>query len=256
MSSSHSANNATVSSSATSAANPTTAQSSTISFPTQSPSPSASGGGGGGGNFQSSALYLYTFLATLIVLFGISSAVVARSFVLRRRHRRMMAEAIANGTWIPPAPRVNVDLHKTPRLWDTWVQPPLMNVHGEKHDWDGLMPFAASYSPLSNAPSPSPSLAPSTFPSAGPQPRVRVAVLIAMPAPEMFPASDSAPNLTAPRTHGANVSAPDELPHLEVGVASVGIVAAHKVEEEDGDGDGAAHYSEGEEEEAGGGSRM
>jgi hypothetical protein len=36
----------------------------------------------------------------------------------------MVAEAIANGTWLLPAPRVKVDLRKKPRLWDAWVVPP------------------------------------------------------------------------------------------------------------------------------------
>ncbi|KAJ6587978.1 hypothetical protein B0H19DRAFT_196703 [Mycena capillaripes] len=85
---------------------------------------------------------VYTFLATLILLLGVSSAIVFRSILLRRRHRRMVAEAIANGTWNPPAPRVRVDLRKKPRLWDAWVAPPLLSVvqgGGEKDDWDGIM---------------------------------------------------------------------------------------------------------------------
>ncbi|KAJ7764447.1 hypothetical protein B0H14DRAFT_371057 [Mycena olivaceomarginata] len=68
---------------------------------------------------------VYTFLATLILLLGVSSAIVVRSLLLRRRHRRMVAEAIANGTWLPPTPRAKVDLRKKPRLWDAWVAPPL-----------------------------------------------------------------------------------------------------------------------------------
>ncbi|KAF5374037.1 hypothetical protein D9757_010075 [Collybiopsis confluens] len=39
---------------------------------------------------------VYTFLATLVLLLGISGAIVARSLVLRRRHRRMIEEAIRN----------------------------------------------------------------------------------------------------------------------------------------------------------------
>ncbi|KAJ7654098.1 hypothetical protein DFH06DRAFT_1416930 [Mycena polygramma] len=153
--------------------------------------PSGGGGGGGGGGqsggdtggqpgIQSSAqLYLYTFLATLILLLGVSSAIVVRSLLLRRRHRRLIAEAIANGTWVPPAPRVRVDLKKKPRLWDAWVVPPVLGgvaaggVGGggggeedgggggekEKGEWDGIMVGAVSrfgsrfYSPLFPHPS-------------------------------------------------------------------------------------------------------
>ncbi|KAJ7632061.1 hypothetical protein B0H17DRAFT_1217615 [Mycena rosella] len=43
---------------------------------------------------------VYTFLATLILLLGVSSAIVVRSLLLRRRHAHMVAEAIANGTWV------------------------------------------------------------------------------------------------------------------------------------------------------------
>ncbi|KAF7354706.1 hypothetical protein MSAN_01384300 [Mycena sanguinolenta] len=227
-------------------------------FPTQSPLPGGggggsqgegsggggggSGGGGGGGGIQSS-LYLYTFLATLILLLSVSSAIVIRSLLLRRRHRRMVAEAIANGTWIPPARRVKVDLRKKPRLRDAWVEPPLLR--GEKEiDWDAIMPFAASYSPAGRAPSPH-RIHPPHPPETPPRrrfrylPRVRVAVLVAMPAPGMFSASEPAQTPTWARAPSwdAYLPPPDDddevgLPHLEMGVASVGVVAAH----EDGDG--------------------
>jgi len=44
---------------------------------------------------------VYTFLATLVLLLSVSGAIVFRSFVLRRRHRMMVEEAIRNGTWVP-----------------------------------------------------------------------------------------------------------------------------------------------------------
>ncbi|KAF8200285.1 hypothetical protein BJ912DRAFT_626834 [Pholiota molesta] len=80
------------------------------------PSPGPPGGGGGGGEggagqqnnsasiATSASLYLYTFLATLVLLLSVSAAIVIRSFILRRRHRLMVEEAIRNGTWVPPAP--------------------------------------------------------------------------------------------------------------------------------------------------------
>ncbi|KAJ6473278.1 hypothetical protein C8R45DRAFT_410484 [Mycena sanguinolenta] len=240
-----------------------------ISSPTQQPPPpgggGGSGGGGGGGSGIQSSLYLYTFLATLILLLSVSSAIVIRSLLLRRRHRRMVAEAIANGTWIPPARRVKVDLRKKPRLRDAWVEPPLLR--GDKEmDWDTIMPFAASYSPPAVLP-PSTAAIPAAVPArnvssttlslsrqatplaaAEPepmpmldQPRVRVAVLIAMPAPGIFATTEpQTPTWTRAPSWDAYLSPPDDddevgLPHLEMGVASVGVVAAH----EDCDGDGA-----------------
>jgi len=74
-------------------------------------------GGGGGGNATSN-LYLYTFLATLLLLLAISAAVVGRSIVIRRRARRMIEEAIRNGTWLPQAGRPAVKLGEKPKLFD------------------------------------------------------------------------------------------------------------------------------------------
>ncbi|KAJ7248580.1 hypothetical protein B0H12DRAFT_1123338 [Mycena haematopus] len=220
---------------------------------------------------------VYTFLATLILLLAVSSAIVSRSLILRRRHGRMVAEAIATGTWMPPDPRVSVkvDLRAKPQLWDAWVQSPMLprNVHGaggekaketetERDDWDRIMPFAASYTPLSTAtppslappsahltlnPNPSAPAVPEPIPptpTPGTEhPRVRIAVLIAMPAPGMvspsFPsASPPPPHSTPARAGGsAEEDADAGLPHLEVGVASVGVVV--------GDGDGMERRSEG-----------
>jgi hypothetical protein len=78
----------------------------------------------GGGLATSASLYLYTFLATLVLLLSVSGAIVIRSFVLRRRHRRMVEEAIRNGTWVPPAPPtrpVRVDLSKKPKMWEAFI---------------------------------------------------------------------------------------------------------------------------------------
>jgi hypothetical protein len=87
----------------------------------------------------------------------------------------MVAEAIANGTWIPPTPRTKVDLRKKPRLWDAWVAPPLNaapgpggpgangllspganaqahagggakgDASGEKDEWDAIMVSLSSF---------------------------------------------------------------------------------------------------------------
>ncbi|KDR78148.1 hypothetical protein GALMADRAFT_245175 [Galerina marginata CBS 339.88] len=116
----------------------------------------------------SASLYLYTFLATLVLLLSVSAAIVIRSFILRRRHRLMMEEAIRNGTWVPPAPPtrpVRVDLSKKPVLWEAYIDGkgdlvghPAGGAAGAEgkqitdvwklensKDWDMIKPFAAAY---------------------------------------------------------------------------------------------------------------
>ncbi|KAF7354718.1 hypothetical protein MSAN_01385700 [Mycena sanguinolenta] len=199
-------------------------------------------GGGGTGQGPQSALYLYTFLTTLILLLGASSAIIARSLMLRRRHWRMMAQ-LSNGSWILPA-RVSVDLCKPPQLWDAWVQPS-MYAHGEneKDFWDGIMPFATAYSPCPSTTTPSVAASPAlTTPEtlATPTmklPNVHVAVLIAMPAPGILLASPTTPQ--TPTWMLDNY----ELPHLEVGLASVAVKNTN--------GDGAERDVDGEYEDGG-----
>ncbi|KAF6749856.1 hypothetical protein DFP72DRAFT_1173187 [Ephemerocybe angulata] len=69
---------------------------------------------------------VYTFLATLVLLLSVSAAIVIRSFILRRRHRLMVEEAMRNGTWVPQepggrTPRRGVDLSKKPGMWDVYL---------------------------------------------------------------------------------------------------------------------------------------
>ncbi|KAF7296223.1 hypothetical protein HMN09_01091300 [Mycena chlorophos] len=273
-------------------------------FNSSTPAPTSSGSGNGtqqtNGNGSgswnpiggSAKLYLYTFLATLIVLLGVSSAIVFRSLMLRRRHQRMLEEAIANGTWVPPAQRGKVDLRKKPRMWDAWMAPPTRaGVVGEEADevkgggrtdeWGAVMPFAASYIPPATVDAaPSTIALASTTTTPAPTaaaadiliepPRVRVAVLIAMPIPELF-ASPSPPTHTpassTPTSSGSEPQRPewlapfsvfaadgqtriDEddvmLPPVQMGVVVVGVVPStlddgdcDGIKEESGDGDGA-----------------
>ncbi|KAI8995248.1 hypothetical protein BD414DRAFT_235382 [Trametes punicea] len=51
---------------------------------------------------SSASLYLYTFLATIVLLLLVAVSIIARSYVVRRRQSALLAEAIANGTYIPP----------------------------------------------------------------------------------------------------------------------------------------------------------
>jgi len=68
-----------------------------------------------------SSLYLYTFLATLVILLGVSGAIVLRSFTIRRRTQRLVEEAIRNGTYVPPEARVPAHLMEKPKLHDTHI---------------------------------------------------------------------------------------------------------------------------------------
>ncbi|KAJ7859440.1 hypothetical protein B0H13DRAFT_2672328 [Mycena leptocephala] len=68
---------------------------------------------------------VYAFLVTLVLLLGVSAAIVVRPLPLRRR--RMIADAIANGTWMPPAPHVRVDFRKRPRMWDAAMATPVVS---------------------------------------------------------------------------------------------------------------------------------
>ncbi|KIK83526.1 hypothetical protein PAXRUDRAFT_832059 [Paxillus rubicundulus Ve08.2h10] len=210
-------------SSPTSTLIPTTSETSTSTSPTSFTS--------------NAALYLYTFLATLVLLLAVSSAIVVRSVILRRRNQRLVEEAIRAGTWAlnpydPRSGRKRRDIGKEPKLCEAWLRPTNDNddgADGAKGKWSDIMPVCASYInqlPASTSsrpalstesaesviepqsrpsrflrpftgrlPTPSPQLAAvsstaaqvlsssSSSPTRSSSPAVRVAVLIAMPAP-------------------------------------------------------------------------
>ncbi|KAF8522289.1 hypothetical protein BU17DRAFT_87378 [Hysterangium stoloniferum] len=102
---------------------------------TQPASPSSTNGAQG----QSSSLYLFTFLATLLLLLAVSCAIVIRSFILRRRFRRRIEEAIAAGVLMPGSLDDGLgggmgrnrrrDFGEKPKLWEVWV-----DENGQIHD--------------------------------------------------------------------------------------------------------------------------
>jgi len=112
----------------------TPAPSSTQSSPSPGPTSEPNGPPG-----QSSSLYLFTFLATLLLLLAVSCAIVVRSFILRRRFRRRIEEAIAAGVLIPGSlddgPGGGMgrnrrrDFGEKPKLWEVWV-----DENGQIHD--------------------------------------------------------------------------------------------------------------------------
>ncbi|KAH9065433.1 hypothetical protein EDB87DRAFT_1072208 [Lactarius vividus] len=101
----------------------------------QPPPPPNNNGGG-----PSSSLYLFTFLATLFLLLFVSSAIILRSFILRRRFRQRIEEAILAGVIVPnPTGRVSRRraLGEKPKLWETRVFP------ADDDRWDSIVPVSA-----------------------------------------------------------------------------------------------------------------
>ncbi|RXW24433.1 hypothetical protein EST38_g1401 [Candolleomyces aberdarensis] len=86
--------------------------------PSQSPSRSSGRGG-------TSNLYLVTFLATLFLLLFVSCAIVLRSYFLRRRYQRHVAQALAQGIVLTPrAPGSRKKRFGTrPHMYESWIAP-------------------------------------------------------------------------------------------------------------------------------------
>ncbi|KZV62200.1 hypothetical protein PENSPDRAFT_758879 [Peniophora sp. CONT] len=106
------------------------------------------GNGGGGGGGTSSSLYLFTFLATLLLLLCVSSAIILRSFILRRRFRRHVEEAFYAGVWaggdMPPGFPGSAGANKKnnvgprPVMFDAYVA-----KKAEHEKWDDVQPVSA-----------------------------------------------------------------------------------------------------------------
>jgi hypothetical protein len=58
-----------------------------------------------------STLYLFTFLVVLIILAVISAALLFRAYFIKRRFRRRIQEAIANGQALPPDALAGLGIH-------------------------------------------------------------------------------------------------------------------------------------------------
>ncbi|KAF9219833.1 hypothetical protein BS17DRAFT_788479 [Gyrodon lividus] len=91
-------------------------------------------------------------VATLVLLLAVSSAIVTRSLVLRRRHQRLLEEAFRAGTWVPHrndprSDRRQQDIGEKPKLWEAWLQSDEEGDggSGEKGKWDDIMPVCAAY---------------------------------------------------------------------------------------------------------------
>ncbi|KAK0451195.1 uncharacterized protein EV420DRAFT_1482599 [Desarmillaria tabescens] len=207
-------------------------QSSTASGNNGNNSPGTGAGNDGGSLNSSASLYLYTFLATLILLLGVSAAIVFRSLILRRRHRRMVEEAIRNGTWIPPTNGrgMRFDPSQKPIMYEA-----AMNIQKNRHDWEACKPFSVSYTVAAHNRTPPPA-PPSSQQDNSARARFRriwshvdaspLPPPLASTAPDapLFPDPSGGPLrvsvlVAMPSQHYGEQQ--DELPHLEFGTADI-----------------------------------
>ncbi|KAF7365261.1 hypothetical protein MVEN_00397900 [Mycena venus] len=67
-----------------------------------------------------SNLYLFTFLATLILLFAVSCGIIVRACYVRRRFRRNVERAMEQGLVLAP-PDQGLKFVSPPKLYDVWL---------------------------------------------------------------------------------------------------------------------------------------
>ncbi|KAG1825339.1 hypothetical protein EV424DRAFT_676162 [Suillus variegatus] len=113
---------------------------SSIAQPTTSQTSST---GGNQPPSTSTTLYLFTFLATLFVLLLISASIIFRSFLVRRRFRRRVEDALAQGIYIDLQPTAlgltSRYIGEKPSVHEAWVE---QDVSREKSQWQAIMPVA------------------------------------------------------------------------------------------------------------------
>ena len=63
---------------------------------------------------------VYCLPVTLVLLLAVSGAIIVRSYMMRRRHQRQVAEAIRNGTYVPPN-RPKKKFGERPTLFDVYL---------------------------------------------------------------------------------------------------------------------------------------
>lgn len=79
----------------------------------------------------------HTLPATLLLLLAISVLIVGRSIFIRRRARRMMEEAMRNGTLPPQTGRPSVKFGAKPKLFDVYTT--RNGIPGEYPLYDSLL---------------------------------------------------------------------------------------------------------------------
>ncbi|KAJ6522239.1 hypothetical protein B0H10DRAFT_378527 [Mycena sp. CBHHK59/15] len=99
---------------------------------------------------SSGTLYLFTFLATLIMLSAVAGAIVVRSMIIRRRQRERINQAVANGTYMSPSHRGRVDINAKPSMYEVCLD--FKDTETDEKSWNGTQPCSAAYTII---PSPS-----------------------------------------------------------------------------------------------------
>lgn len=86
----------------------------------------------------------FTFLATLFVLLLISASIIFRSFLVRRRFRRRVEDALAQGVFLDLQPSAlgltSRYIGEKPSVHEAWVEQDALQ---EKSQWQAIMPVTA-----------------------------------------------------------------------------------------------------------------
>ncbi|KAG9310800.1 hypothetical protein JVU11DRAFT_8652 [Chiua virens] len=200
----------------------------------------------------------YTALvATLVLLLSVSSAIVIRSLILRRRHQRLVEEAIRTGTWMPQrfdtsTGRRRRDIGQKPKLWEAWLHANHGDGEGEdneKSQWGDITPFYAAYiNPSTSSlqgPTPTPAenpvdpssrsprfIRPFTRRRSPPSPQPTTAVPTADPVPSLPSSSPTATTTPAvrvavliamPNASPKHISDENGPPLVEIGIVEAAV---------------------------------
>ena len=93
---------------------------------------------------------VYAFITTLVLVLLVSAAIISRSYVIRRRRRLFIEEAIRNGTLTGPSPHARFDPNNKPRLWESHLgaadaQGPAWKVETPA-EWETIKPLSVTFS--------------------------------------------------------------------------------------------------------------
>lgn len=191
-----------------------------------------------------SNLYLYTFLATLLLLLAISVLIVGRSIFIRRRARRLHEEAIRNGT-LPLAGRNTVKFGAKPKLFNVFTTrnetPGRSPPDDTPPTWANIMPLSASCKKPASLPLQAPA-PPSPAPIEPPSsllfrlvPQLRPRSRVVTPPPSAHPLETRPPPrkstltvsvivaMPTPPTANHNAASHGSFPSVQIGVTRIPI---------------------------------
>ncbi|KAJ7147468.1 hypothetical protein C8R43DRAFT_1010936 [Mycena crocata] len=112
-----------------------------MSTPSTSSTPSATATPSVSSSTGNSNLYLFTFLATLILLLTVSCSIICRAVFMRRRFRRRVDRAMAQGLVLTPPEQGshNLSFGAQPKLFDVW----LTDLKNPSSSWADITPISA-----------------------------------------------------------------------------------------------------------------